>query len=254
MKKHIRILLIVFCALLLIPRAASANAPAPDPLRIDVACENVEPGTVILAMFAGEDGGFHPDEIYGASTVSETTKSVSFHRSEHDTRMYLELTRPDGSTVQSNTLPVTADRSFRYDGKTNTLSVRAGSSSDSCIGGVLLFLLMLVAEILGAFALTVLIEFLVGLCFGMKPFRYILIANLITNIPMNIVLLLLNSVADGIGYWIALVVLELIVVLVEFLFWRKKYKDRRTWYVLLFAVAANVASLAAGLLLNHLIF
>ena len=97
-----------------------------------------------------------------------------------------------------------------------------------------------------------LIELLVGLCFGMKPLRYIILANLITNIPMNIVLLLISTLS-GFEYWIMLIVLEAIVLLIEFFFWRRKYASRKTWVVLLFTAAANAASLAAGVLLIRLL-
>ena len=254
MKKRSIILLLLLCVLLAIPQAASANAPAPDPLSVKIQCRNVEVGTVMNAMFAGEDGVFHPDAVYGERTVTDGDGSQYFRCTDSDTQMYLELKLPDGTVVQSNTLPITPNGVYRYDGKTNVLTDRTGSLDTTCIGDVFLFLLTLLLEILAAFALTILIEFLVGLCFKMKPFRYIIIANLITNIPMNIVLLILSGFTGSVGYWIALVVLEAVVVLVEYLFYRCKYPQRKRWFVLLFTLAANAASLAAGLLLFQLVF
>ena len=157
--------------------------------------------------------------------------------------------------MQSNTLPISPDGTYCYDGKTNELTDRTGSFDTSYLGMAALAIGLVIGEILAAFALTLLIEFLIGLCFRMKPYRYILFANLITNIPMNIVLLLVNSLSGGIGYWIALVVLELVVLLIEFLFYRRKYKERRkVGIVLLYTFAANAASLAAGVALLNLIF
>lgn len=254
MKKRALPLLLALCVLLLIPHAASANAPVPDPLQIKVKCKNVEPGTVLVAMFAGEDGVFHPDEFIGPGVVTETRTTFGFRRGESDTQMYLEVTHPDGAVAQSNTMPVKGDDEFSYDGKTNVLSVRTRTVATSCLGDIFLFLLTIVAELLAAFALTVLVEFLLGLCFRMKPIRYVIIANLITNIPMNIVLMILSGFAGSVGYWIALIVLEIIVCVVEYLIYRIKYQDRKRWYVLLFAVVANAASLAAGLLLLNLLF
>jgi hypothetical protein len=256
MKKRIRVILLTICVLLLlIPHVASANAPAPDPLRVKVQCRNVEVGTVMLAMFAGDDGVFHPDAEYGPRAVNSENGNEYFRRSESDTQLYLEVTHPDGTVMQSNTLPISPDGTYRYDGKTNELTDRTGSFDTSYLGMAALAIGLVIGEILAAFALTLLIEFLIGLCFRMKPYRYILFANLITNIPMNIVLLLVNSLSGGIGYWIALVVLELVVLLIEFLFYRRKYKERRkVGIVLLYTFAANAASLAAGVALLNLIF
>ncbi len=255
MKKRILIALLALCILLLVPNAASANAPAPDPLSVRIQCRNVEVGTVMLAMFAGEDGVFHPDTAYGARTVQREDANEYFRRSDSDTQFYLEITRPDGTVVQSNTLPATPNGVYRYDGKTNRLTDRTGSLDTTYLGMALLAIVAVIGEILAAFALTLLVEFLVGLCFKMKPFRYIIFANLITNIPMNIILLFINSLSDGIGYWIALIVLELVVLLVEFLFYRRKYKERKTvGIILLYTLVANIASLAAGVALLHLIF
>lgn len=255
MKKRVCLLLTILIVLLLIPNVASANAPAPDPLSVRIQCRNVEIGTVMLAMFAGDDGVFHPDTEYGPRTVQRADASEYFRRSERDTQLYLKVTRPDGTVVQSNTLPISPNGVYRYDGKTNKLTDRTGSFDTSYLGMALLTLGVLLGEILAAFALTLLAEFLVGLCFRMKPFRYIIFANLITNIPMNIILLLVNGISGGLGYWIALIVLELVVLLVEFLFYRKKYKERKTvGIILLYTLVANAASLAAGVVLLKLIF
>ena len=258
MKKRRMLLLLLLCALLIVPQAASANAPAPDPLQVKLQYKNVEVGSSVEVLFAGGDGVFHAS-FHGPQVVTERSDYDYFRCMDSDTQLCVELTRPDGAQMRSNVLSIdTQDgarsHTYQYDGKTNVLKDITGSVSASCLGDVFLYLLVLFAEIAAAFAVTLLIEFLVGLLFRMKPFRYIIIANLITNIPMNIVLLILMGFTGGLGYWIALVVLEAVVVLVEYLFYRCKYKQRRKWFVLLFTLAANAASLAAGLLLLQLVF
>ncbi len=252
MKKRIFMLLLALCVLL-IPQFASANAPAPDPFGVKIDCRSIEVGTSVVAMFAGEDGVFEPDAIYGERKVSRVPSTEYFHFSQGDTQLYLKVTAPDGTVRESNVLPITPNGVYRYDGATNTLTDRTGSFAESGFASILLFVGVLLLEIAAAFALTILIELLVGLCFRMKPLRYIVFANLITNIPMNIVLLLISTLS-GFGYWFALTVFEAIVLLIEFFFWRRKYASRKTWVVLLFTVAANAASLAAGVLLIRLLF
>lgn len=257
MKRRICIVLIVLFALLLLPHAASANAPAPDPTRIKVEYRNVEGGTVVRALFAGDDGVFHASES-GTHTVSENNAEDVYYRLRDDTQMYLELTHPDGTVIRSNTLSIDVNThfpSFRYDGKTNELKDRSNVIDNSPLVASLLYMMLVLAGIAAAFGITLLIEFLVGLCFRMKPFHYIIIANLITNIPMNFVLLWLRSFIDGGGvYWIALVILELIVCGFEFWFYTRKYRDRKKWVLLIFTLTANAMSAAAGLLPALLLF
>ena len=257
MKKRVLILMLALLLMLPLWHAASANAPAPDPLLVKIQYRNVEVGTVITAMFAGADGVFHQSE-YGPVKVSEASGYRYVRRQESDTQLYLEVTHPDGTTVRSNTLPIELNgaryAAFRYDGRTNELTDRTGSDGNCALGYAGLFLGISIVSLAAAFGLTLLIEFLIGLCFRMKPFRYIIFANLITNIPMNIILLLLSILTEGAVYRIALIVLEAIVCLIEFLFWRSKYKTRKAWYVLLFTLTANAVSAAAGLLILRQIF
>ena len=254
MKKRI-VLLFVLC-MLLIPHTASANSPAPDPLSVKITCKNVEDGTVMLAMFAGDDGVFHPDTVYGPCTVHNNANQY-FRHDQADTQLYLKVTLPDGTVVCSDVLPVTPDGVYRYNGKTNELKDITGSLDASSFGYVLLFLGVGIGTMLLALALTLLIEFLTGLCFKMKPYRYIFLANLITNPAMNVVLLFLTLLfgGEGAAYWIALAVLEALVVFIEIAFYRKKYRGaHRLRRIVLFAIVANALSCAVGIALNLLLF
>ena len=100
-----------------------------------------------------------------------------------------------------------------------------------------------------AIGVTIVIEMLVGLCFRMRPIRYVIIINLITNPVMNLLLLILSiSVESSAAYTVALLVLEAIVRGLEFLFYTRKYRERKKWVLLLFTLIANAASATAGLL------
>ena len=259
MKKRMLIMLLAVIVLLFVPHVASANSPAPDPMLVKLQYKNVEIGSEIEVLFAGEDGSFHAN-AYGPRTVTERSDHDYFRCTETDTQLCVEWKKADGTALRSNILPIDPVNGsrrpvFSYDGRTNEVKDITGTLGASDFSYVFLFIGIIVLELLAAFALTLLCEFLVGLCFRMKPFRYIIFANLITNVPMNIVLLLVRSMSGGLGYWIALVVLELVVLLIEFLFYRKKYRGRKkVRYILLFTVAANAVSLGAGLLLLRLIY
>ena len=89
--------------------------------------------------------------------------------------------------------------------------------------------------------LTVLIEVVIGLIFRMKPLRIIFLTTGISNLIMNILLIYLHSVKEL--PWIPVViVLELLVLIAEFLIYKKKYRDRSTVRILIYTIIANALS------------
>ena len=252
MKKRLCIVLIVLLSLALVPRAASANSPAPDPARMTVECRNVEKESQITFLLAGEDGVFHAGETYTVYQSGSTR--LTFYRGEGDTQFCIELTAPDGTFLQSNAVPLKESGKYAYDANSNELKA-VGSFADDWLGVLWLPALViayLVLPIAIALAVTLLIEFLVSLCFRLKPRRYVILINLITNPVMNLILRIGAIFIGGeVAYWIALAILELLVCGVEFWFYTRKYKDKKIGLLLAFTLVANALSAAAGILLNQ---
>ncbi len=86
---------------------------------------------------------------------------------------------------------------------------------------------------------TVLVEFLTAIPFQLKPYKYVILINVVTNLAMNVLLFILSL--KGTGVWIV-ALLEVTVVLVEYLFYVKKYKDYPKRKLLLFSIIANALS------------
>lgn len=107
---------------------------------------------------------------------------------------------------------------------------------------------------------TVAVEIGIAFLFGYrgKSFKVILIVNLITQIALNVALNLINY-RDGVLYLIiAYILSEIIILLAESVFYMiaipKIDKDcpkklKRFWVLLLYSLAANVASFALGALI-----
>ena len=256
MKKRVWILLIL-AALLLIPHVASANAPAPNPWEIKVSYTNVPEDAKIDVFAAGVDGAFRQLETH---TVKQG-KSFCFYMEQDDTQFYLLLTASDGTETRSNTAGLEEYESYTYDGSTNLLEVKTGSSSgDSGLGDSLVAMcetgakiaLTVLARLILPFILTLLLEWLAALCFGVRPVRYVFAINLLTNPLMNLLLIAMTMIGSTV-YWIALVVLELAVVGIEYWFYTKKYRDLSHKRLLLFTITANLISLAAGLAMQTLL-
>ncbi|MBT3318417.1 MAG: hypothetical protein HN389_01450 [Clostridia bacterium] len=92
-----------------------------------------------------------------------------------------------------------------------------------------------------ACCVALLIEFLAALLFKIKPYRYVLFANLVTNPVMNIILLIAMWQFRVSYFWLVLI-LELIVFGAEYMFYRKKYMGINKWRLLIFTFAANAIS------------
>ena len=102
--------------------------------------------------------------------------------------------------------------------------------------------------------LTLLVEGLIFFAFGFRARRswlLFLIANLVTQGWLNYII---NSGAFSTGYWIlGLYLAEFVIFLAEAILFPLAAKEKKKWISLLYALSANAASLAVGLLLiNHL--
>lgn len=258
MKKRICILLLAVALLMLTPRAASANAPAPDPWELKVYLQNVPEGTTVAAFFLRDDGTLRQGETYTADGVKNMKIGVRY--TDGETQFYLMLAAPDGTETQSETVGIEPYGSYTFDGKTNALTAGKPKGADSCMGGLgemclscgVWLLLYAFAGFFMPVAVTFLVEWLTALCFKVRPTKYVFAINAITNPVMN--LLLLIAYAFGrISYWIVLVALEVAAVFIEYAFYKKKYPNISHRRLLLFTITANVLSLAVGGLLSYFI-
>lgn len=91
------------------------------------------------------------------------------------------------------------------------------------------------------------IETLIAIPFKLKPYRKIVIVNLITQI-----ILTTDMALSGFNYLITLIALEAFVYITEFISYSFLYKQISKVRILIYTVVANTVSLGLGLLLNYL--
>lgn len=260
MKKRFWILLLI-AALLLLPHAASANAPAPDPWELSVYLLDVPEGTTVTAFFLQEDGTLRQGETYTSSGAKSWKIGVWFK--EDEKQFYLTILAPDGAETRTNAVAIEPYGSYTVDCKTNVLAAGKPSGSDSCLGGLAgvclgcgkMLLWHAFVTLIVPLAVTLLVEWLAALCFGIRPVKYVFVINAITNPIMNVLLLLASIMLyfGHIGYWAALAVLEIAVVLIEYWYYIRNYPDIRRGKLLAFSITANVLSLLLGGLLQYLL-
>lgn len=249
MKKRVFIFLAVLL-ILLIPARAFANAPVPDPLSGKITYTNVEPGSWVQVLTAGEDGVRHDaEESY--EEAEKSSGSFSYRRSRDDKLIQIEVISPVGDFTLSNSLELVDYGNYEYDGKTNVLKESSGKGSAiidslSVILGALLYGIWIIAS----YVLTIIIEMIVGLFFKMKPYGRIALANLMTNVPMNIILILCDTLL-GIGSDWLLYGLEILCVVIEFLYYKKKYTKKKPGTIFIYTLLSNILSFITGILLIY---
>lgn len=97
--------------------------------------------------------------------------------------------------------------------------------------------------------ITVVVEMLIGLLFKFrnKELLYILFINVITQIILNVLL----NIYTGFGYYFVYLSLELLVFVIEAIFYCLMFKKKK-WHCVLYSVVANVSSFVIGLYLANL--
>ena len=247
MKKRLCMLLIAALQLMLVPRVASANAPIP--WYIEISCVNVDAGTQIEVVFQREDGTTRTQIANG------TTGTIGMDYESDETSFYLICTAPDGTETRTASVQLVSWGCYRYDGATNSLSANGTyyPRGSNCADGVLTAVLIVLVFVL-PLGLTLLFEFLVSLCFGIRPKKYVVIINLITNTIMNLLLFLVMAFNPELWvYYTMLGVLELVAVAVEFLFYRRKYPQYSGARLFFFSLTANAVSFALGCCVLYLL-
>ena len=233
--RRLALLLAVVTLLCLAPGSARANAPAPDPYRKTIILSDTSEVTSIAVYVDGPDGSFRLLETFESDHAREQT--IHFQRPDDVKRFYIEVTLDDGAVRTSEPADATGyDQKFTYDVKANTLKEKTNATGWLYLPLVLLGLILALALPLG---FTVLVEFLAAIPFRLKPYRHVVLINLVTNSVMNVLLYILRL--NGMGLWIV-ALLEVVVVLVEYLFYTKKYKDHPKGKLLLFSIIANALS------------
>lgn len=263
MKRRICILLLAVLILLL-PHAASANAPVREPRLIRIEYTGVDAAARIDAVLLKEDGKTRVEEDLRRTGQSDAG-DLYFRFENDETAFYLVCTGVDGTEARTETVRLIEYGNYLYDGVENRLSENGtyynakdgctaasalGTACRSCIEATLLYSLL---GLLLPIALTLLIEWLTALCFGIRPVGHVIAINAITNPSMNI-LLLISSLMLSVGntaYWIILAVLEILVVFIEFAYYTQHYPGIPKKRLLLFSITANMLSLAAGVLLLY---
>lgn len=115
-------------------------------------------------------------------------------------------------------------------------------------------------ELLGLaarFVLTLAVELLIALPFGYlkrQHLRVLLIANLVTQLALNLALNLTCYFSGALAMWLLYPLLELAVFIVEAVVFRLAFKpEAGKGHPVLYAFAANAASYAFGLWLGNLV-
>lgn len=232
--RRLGLLLAVLMLLCIVPATTQANA-AHNPYWKDIVLSDTSEVTSISVFVDGADGSFSLFKTFESEHKKE--QKIYFERPQDAKRFYIEVTMADGTVRASEPVDATGyDQKYTYNVKTNALKEKADRRG-------WLFVPLILLGLAGALALplgvTVLVEFLAALPFRLKPYKYVIFVNLITNPVMNVLLYILRL--SRIGAWI-LVPLEIIVALVEFLFYTKKYPDRTKGKLLLFSIVANALS------------
>ena len=98
--------------------------------------------------------------------------------------------------------------------------------------------------------LTILIELVIGLIFGYrssKERKTIIITNLITQILLNLAILLFDYYM-GLLVWIFIFpILEIVVTIIEAIVYLVKFKDHKKFKTIIYSLIANLCTCLLGM-------
>ncbi len=232
--RRMGLLLAALLLLCLIPGRARANS-AHNPYYKDVALSDTQDVDSIAVYVDGPDGAFCLFKTFESEHRKD--QKIYFERPKDAARFYVEVTMADGIVRASEPVDCTGyDQDYKYNVKTNVLKEKADLT--------LLYLLLVPLFMIAPLGFTILVEFLVALPFKLKPYSHVILINLITNLVMNMLLstrALAVSIKGNSVLW-AIVLLEVAVVLVEYFFYTKKYKDQPKGKLFAFSIVANALS------------
>ena len=138
------------------------------------------------------------------------------------------------------------------DGKAMTVRLGNDEENGGRNGGDRIILAIITLVLLAVAAvITMIVEFLLALAFGLKPAWWTLLVNFFSNAVFNLLLVIFCiGKANPVPYEGFLLVGELLVVLLEFLVYRMIYKNLSGKRLLCYSFAANLASFAAALVIT----
>ena len=118
-----------------------------------------------------------------------------------------------------------------------------------------------VLSLIARIAVTIAVELLIALLFGFrskKELLLILLVNVVTQIVLNVLLNVINFNAGLFGFIIGYVLLEFAIIVLEAVIYSTRLrklsdKARPVWLYALYALAANVASFAAGMAIAYVV-
>lgn len=236
MAKKLSALLLVLVVVLALPVSVSANAAEP-------------PGMIIIVEGA-------PEDIELTLELAEAPEyGIRIHRSDKKWETYFRLFySPDiellngaairvESSEKSFTCPLSQVSGLRY----NQLLTLNYQDETLTVGQRWWRQPVLTAI---RMTLTLLVEGLIFLAFGFRHKRswiVFFVVNLITQGWLNYII---NSGAFGSGYWVlGLYLAEFVIFIAESIAFPVATKEKKKWVCVLYALTANAASLAVGMLL-----
>jgi len=240
MAKKLSAIVLTLILVLFLPVSASANAAEP-------------PGMIIIVEGA-------PENItLTLELANESENEVRIQRAKKNWELYFRLYYPpepdmlDGAVIRVESsekvfiCPIPTGAQNRYNNlltlsyKTQTLTVGQRWWRQPILTSVRV-------------TLTLLIEGLIFFSFGFrhrKSWMVFLIVNLLTQGWLNYII---NSSAFSNGYWlVGLYLAEFTIFVTEAIVFLLTAKEKKKWQRSLYAVVANTASFAVGMLLINLL-
>lgn len=249
MRKKGWILLILCVLVCLCPVTVCANSAPPDPNDIYIAVDDFSK-IEDVALWASVDGDsfeYIGDGGRPRETRRAHEKVIKFNNEGGRYTVFrLRISFSDGSSLESNAVPFEQWTTYLYDVEHNLLE--QGGITSWKIDSITLFFILI--GLILPLAVTLAVEWSISLAFGLRPDKYVWIANLITNPIMNILIVVLFN-CFLLDYYLLLLFLEIAVATLEFWFYTIKYRQYSRKRILLFAVTANLASWGVYYLISN---
>lgn len=248
MKKVVYIITVVLLVLL-IGQGAYANGPVPSGYEQEVLVDDcmMIDSIQIIGVADDEEGvikDISASELRADSSVTkiESQRLISFSVKDYEKDIiydafYLVITHENGETITTNVLQADEYGTCLLD--TENANIKRGVIENKKIGffsSIFLFFVLL-----PPLFVTIIAEVLAGQIFKITEKKHIVIINCITNPIMNIIILRLLHTTI-IDYWLIVLVMELVVLAVEFVYYIFMYKEYSKLKLALFSLAANTLS------------
>ena len=251
--------LILFAAALLlcaVPITAHANSAAPDPNDHELMIDDIREMQTLIVYGHLEDGSYEvwmefssfDDESMTRTRIAKERIIDLYNTGGRYTGFSLEISFFDGAKASSEVVSFVENGSYIYDVENNSVE-STGVFQTKRPGGLMIALWAFMFII--PWGLTVLLEWLTALIFKIRPSRYVCFTNLVSNPVMNIVLLIVMSLFM-VNYFVVVLVLEVLVIVFEYLFYLHRYKDTGRVRLLLFTITANAVSFGTYAIISGL--